>query len=246
MSLVSTLSREDYIALQDKISEQVVGAISLEDAAQKYMSILYETSRESIVLARLFATIPFAALPEPNKAFVMSLAQSTGIAQQIGDATLVLSLLGTRGDKPEWNDRRRSLGHVGIPLASSAFIGRVPMISRLLKELGTGIDWIDSNDTKLVAKTFESLSGVFHVLDARTEVDSQGRKVIAAQDFVEAEGIRTVFGVGGCYIGTSLFFAAIVFLREFLEKNVAERFTLQANKFKTATMDLVDEGRIFS
>lgn len=246
MSLVSELSREDYIGLQDKIVEQVAGAASLEDAAQRYVSVLYDTLLESIVLARLFATIPFGKLPQPNKEFVMNLAQSAGVAELVGDATLVLSLLGTRGEKPEWNDRRRSKGHVGIPLVSSDFIGRIPMLSRLLKQLGAGIDWIDSNDTKLVARTVESLSGVFHVRDAKTEVDSQGRKIIAAQDFVEAEGIKTVFGVGGCYMGTSMFFTTVVFLREFLEKDMAERFILQASKFKTATLNLVDEGRIFA
>ena len=246
MALISKLSLRDLVSLQDKIAEQSSGRANLEDAAQHYMSILYETLSESIVLARLFAAIPFGELPETNKAFVASLAESAGIGELIRDRTLVLSLLGSRGYKPEWNDRRNSQGHVGIPLASSDFIDRIPMMSRLLKQLGAGIDWIDADDTELVARTFENLSGVFHVRDAKTEVDNQGRKIIAAQDFVEAESVKTVFGIGGCYLGTSLFFTTIVFLREFLEKDVVERFMLQANKFKTATLDLVDDGKIFA
>ena len=246
MGLISKLSLQDLIKLQDKIAEQVSGCAALEDAAQQYMSILYETLSESIVLVRLFAVIPFGELPETNREFVTSLAESAGISELIRDQTLVLSLLGSRGHKPEWNDRRNSQGHVGIPLASSDFIDRIPMMSRLLKQMGAGIDSIDANDTELVAKTFESLSGVFHVRDAVTEVDNQGRKIIAAQDFVEAENIKTVFGIGGCYLGTSLFFTTIVFVREFLEKDMVERFMLQANKFKTATLDFVDDGKIFA
>ena len=246
MGLISKLSLQDLIELQDKIAAKASGCAALEDAAQQYMSILYETLSDSIVLARLFAAIPFGELPERNREFVTSLAESAGIEELIRDQTLVLSLLGSRGHKPEWNDRRNSQGHVGIPLASSDFIDRIPMMSRLLKQLGAGIDWIDANDTGLVAKTFERMSGVFHVRDAKAEVDNQGRKIIAAQDFVEAESIKTVFGIGGCYLGTSLFFTTIVFAREFLEKDVVERFMLQANKFKTATLSLASEGKVFA
>ncbi len=120
------------------------------------------------------------------------------------------------------------------------------MMSRLLKQLGCGIDWIDSTDTELVAKTFKNLSGVFFVQDASTENDNEGRRIIAAQDFVAEENVKTVFGIGGCYLGTSIFFTTIVFVREFLDKERVERFMLQANKFKTATLRLVTEGKIFA
>ena len=246
MGLISKQSLQDFVELHDKIAERVSGHAALDHAAQQYMSILYETFSESIVLARLFATISFGELPETNREFVMGLAESAGIAGLIENRTLVLSLLGSRGHKSEWNDRRNSQGHVGIPLASSDFIEKIPMMSRLLKQLGAGIDWIDTNDTELVARVFENLSGVFYVRNARVEVDKQGRKIIAAQDFVEAYNIKTVFGIGGCYLGTSLFFTTIVFLREFLEKDMVDRFMLQANKFKTATLDIVDEGKIFA
>jgi hypothetical protein len=44
----------------------------------------------------------------------------------------------------------------------------------------------------------------------------------------------------------SLFFTTIIFVREFLDKDTVERFMLQANKFKTATLRLVNEGKIFA
>jgi len=234
----------DILDLQKRIKD-IGDCDTLVDAAQQYMSILYDELLESIILTRLFATIPFEDLPESNKEFVMSLAQASGVSKQIKNDTLVLSLLGTRGAKPEWNDRRESKGHVGIPLASSDFIDRIPMMSRLLTQLGAGIDWIDKTDTKLVTIVFKSVSGVFYVKDAETEVDSKGRKIIAAQDFVSEEGVKSVFGLGGCYVNTSLFFTNIIFLREAIEKEVAERFEFQANKFKIATIGLAVKGRIF-
>jgi hypothetical protein len=246
MALISKLSLKELVDLNQKLVGQLAGCTALEDAAQEYMSVLYEALSESIILARLFATIPFEELPEPNKEFVRNLAQSTGISELIKERTLVLSLLGSKGAKPGWNDRRDSQGHIGIPLASSDFIDRIPMMSRLLKQLGSGIDWIDSNDTELVIKTFKNLNGVFFVRDASTEEDNKGRKIIAAQDFVEEEKVKTVFGVGGCYLGTSLLFTTILFVREFLDKDRVERFMLQANKFKTATLRLVNQGKIFA
>jgi hypothetical protein len=200
---------------------------------------------DSIALARLFATFPMRGLPVENRAFVEEMARSANVSDQIAEETLVLSLLGTRGDSPEWNDRRQSKGHVGIPLVSSRFVDRIPMISRLLKQLGAGLDWIDRKDTDIVSETFGSLSGVFHVKDAASEVDTEGRKIIPAQDFVQASGVKSVIGIGGCYMGTSVFFAIILFLREVVEHLVAERFMLQSNLFKTATLNLVDDGRIF-
>src|SRR5512144_2112177 len=99
-----------------------------------------------------------------------------------------------------WNDRRNSQGHVGIPLATSDFIEAIPMMSRLLKELGMGLDWIDSNDTSMVARALGSSSGLFYVPDAALEIDAKGRKVIAGQDFVKTHGVKTVFGMGGAFI----------------------------------------------
>ena len=50
----------------------------------------------------------------------------------------------------------KSKEHMGIPLISSAFVGAIPMISRLLKELGVPLDWIDSHDSEIIKKTVGS------------------------------------------------------------------------------------------
>lgn len=73
----------------------------------------------------------------------------------------MLSLPGTHGQEADWNDRHKSTGHVGIPVISSASVGTIPMISRLLKELGVPLDWIDSHDSEIIKKAVAESSGLF-------------------------------------------------------------------------------------
>lgn len=246
MALISALTISDMKELLDGIGEKLTDCSSLEAAAQTYVSILYDNLADSIVLARFFATIPFRDLPGANKSFVQNLARSAGISDKLKDTSLVLTLLGTRGVKSDWNHRGNSKDHVGIPLVSANFIEAIPMMSRLLKELGAGLAWIEDDDTDLVLRTVGNLSGVFYVRDAKTEVDNKGRKIIAAQEFVDEEKIKTVFGIGGSYLGSPMFFATIVFARETLEKDTVDRFMLHANKFKTVTMKMLNEAMIFA
>ena len=233
----------DLKNLQNKIIKVVSGSDSFEEAAQRYTAAIYEELKDSIVLIRVFVTIPYGNLPAENKAFVDKLAASKGVSQLVNDQTPVLSLLGTSGVEPAWNDRKRSQGHVGIPLVSVDFIDAIPMMSRLLRQLGLGLEWIDKEDTKLVTQTTGRAKGVFWVPDAVTEVDQQVRKIIAAQDFVATYGVKSVFGFGGGYIGTRTFYVAIIFLREAIEKNQAEQFAALMSHFKSLTIDST-EGKI--
>ena len=130
--------------LWKRLQPRVEESERLEDAAQALATALHTQFDESVVIARVFVTVPFGDLPEDNKTFVKGLAEGAGSGTDLKPGTPVLSLVGTHGQESDWNDRRRSKGHVGIPLISSAFVGAIPMISRLLKELGVPIDWIDS------------------------------------------------------------------------------------------------------
>jgi hypothetical protein len=246
MSKISDVTVSSITALRGKIEYDIRNCTCLEDAAQKYTDLMYEEFKDSIVLVRFFATLPFKNLPAPNQRFVTNLAASAGISSLIDDQTLVLSLLGTRGEEDAWNNRRNSRGHVGIPLASGDFIEAIPMMSRLLKELGLGLDWIDSGDTEIVAKTVGGMAGVFYVPDARTTVDQKGRKIIAAQDFVSAYDVKTVFGIGGGYLTGYVFITNIVFTRETIEKRQTERFMPVVNTFKTGTIRMVSGNKIFA
>jgi hypothetical protein len=151
------------------------------------------------VLARVFLTVRFDALPVEVRTFVENLAKSASRAERLRGLAPVLSLVGTRGQEASWNARGDSRGHQGIPLISSSFVGAIPMISRLFRELGVPLHWIDSDDAQRIAAAVGRSAGLFFVPDAETAVDDHGRKIIAAQDFVATSGVKTVFGTGGAY-----------------------------------------------
>jgi hypothetical protein len=248
MTKISEANVNSIFALHDKIEQSVKGCKSLDLAAQKFNDVLFDAFEESIVLTRLFATVPYGKLPPANKKFVDALAESTGITSLLREEMLVISLLGTRGEKRTWNSRYDSEGHVGIPLASADFVEAIPMVSRLLNELGLGLDWIDSHDSDIIARIIGKMAGVFYVPDAKTTTDHKGRQVIAAQNFVDEHKVKTVFGLGGAYLylGSKTFLANIIFTREQIEKRQAERYMTLLNTFKTTTVALDASGQIFS
>lgn len=227
-----------------ELEPRVERARCLEEAAQEMVAALQTKFDESVVIARTFVTVPFAELPPSNKEFVFNLAKSAGAEAELKDTTPVLSLIGTYGQEETWKDRHKSKGHVGIPLISSAFVGAVPMISRLLNELGIPLEWADSHDTEIIIKTIGSSAGLFFVEDAASATDNQGRKVIAAQDFVSDYKVRSVFGTGGAYLNGQML-VLVVFCRDALSRETAERFMEVANLFKGKTLSFATPTKVF-
>lgn len=246
MTAINDFSAQDHTSLARDVQRHTRGAASLEAAAQVFTKLLYDTFPDDIVLARVFLTVPYLGLCPDVRTAVDGLTHKTGIRDKMRDDTLVLSLLGTSGVEAAWNDRKRSAGHAGIPLATSDFIDAIPMVARLLRDLGVGLDWIDARDTSIVARSLGSSSGLFYVQDAVVAVDHLRRKIIAAQDFVARYGVKTVFGLGGGYLGTSSFLASIVFCRTDIERVKVEPFMGLVNRIKVSTNDLAAQGRVFS
>ncbi len=230
--------------LWTKVEPRVKQAKALEEAAQELATALHTQFRESVVLTRVYFTVPFEALPGPNKAFVQNLAESAGAASDLKAPTPVLSLIGTHGQEADWNDRRKSKGHVGIPLTSSGFVDAIPMISRLLKEMGVPLDWVDTQDAEIIKK-MDRAAGLFFVENAAETTDHQGRKIIPAQDFVSGYNVKTVFGVGGGYAGGQIV-VIVLFCRGLIPRATAERFVALRDAFKANTSSLVETARVFS
>ncbi len=214
------------------VSPAVAGAPTLDRAAQTLVETLRDRFPESIALARVFATVPHGELPAGHRSFAERCA-----GEPLADDVPVLTLVGSAGVLDAWNDRRQSQGHVGIPLASSAFVEGIPMIARLLKELGLSLEWIDARDTGIVTRVLGDSVGVFHVEDAASATDKDGRKIISAQDFVAEHGIQSVFGIGGAYFGGTMV-VLIVFSKEPVPRASAERFLPILSSFKSATVGL--------
>ena len=244
---MGTISALDNVkGLERGVQKAARGQSSLDVAAQQLTSYFYDQFRESILLCRLFATIPFGQLPAANQQFARELAQSAGVQGLLSDDTLILSLMGTRGKEEDWNHRERSKGHIGIPLVSGPFVQSIPMLARLLKQLGLGLDWLDAGNSLQMTKTIGSMRGAFFVPDAAEQVDEEGRKIIAAQEFVGAHQVKTVFGLGGAYVGTTTFMMMIFFCSETIAHEKATGLMPVIDRFKVSTRTLVEDGRFFA
>lgn len=229
----------------DRLQAELSASAHLQDAAQKCARLFYEEHREAIVLARVFVTLPFRDLSAPVKTFVSGLADAKGLLPLLRGDTQVLSLLGTCGAEAAWGDRLSSRGHLGIPLLSASFVESIPMVARMMSDMGIGSDWFDKLEPDILIKSLGRAAGVFYVRDAKTWLDRQNRKIVSAQDFVEAHDVKTVFGLGGSYLNGS-FVTVIVFTRETLEQPQVEIFMPLVNTFKGATVGLVMAGTIFA
>lgn len=244
MSTLNDYTSGEIKDFRERLQPALQDAGSLQEAAQTCARMLYEEFQESIVLARIFTTLSFKDLTPRGKAFVTQLASDKEIRPLLQDKTQVLSLLGTYGADPEWNDRSKSRGHLGIPLVTASFVDSIPMVSRLMSDMGIGADWFNKLEPEILVKNLGRAAGVFYVRDAKTWLDARNRKIVSAQDFVEAYDIKTVFGLGGSYLNGS-FVAMILFTRETIEQAQAEAFMLLVNTFKTATLSLMMDGIIF-
>jgi hypothetical protein len=231
--------------LWQELEPEVSRAAFLEQAAQTVTRGLFESYAGSVALARAFVTVPLDGLPDSNQAWVRGLAGRAGVESALEPSTPILSLIGSYGAEESWRDRRRSEGHVGIPLVSASFVDGIPMVARLLQQLGMELDWLGRGDTDIIARVLGSSSGVFFVAEAAQETDRKGRKVIAAQEFVARHRIRSVFGFGGAYFGGSII-TFILFCTRAIERTVAQRFAPLVNLFKAATVSLAGSTSVFA
>ena len=223
---------------------RVEGRKSLASASQALADTVYSALEESLALTRVFATVPFRLLPPAQQAFVRNLMRERRVEGLLAPSLPVLTLMGTRGARPQWNHRDESRGHLAIPLVSAAFVDSIPMISRMLAEFGLVIEGLETGGA-VVKSRVGTLSAMFYVADARTETDDQGRVVISAQEFVEQEGVKTVFGFGGAYMLEKSYVAIILFARETVKADLARELAPLSSALKAATMRLVDQEKFF-
>lgn len=242
---LSQLSSLDIAQILFNLWQHAPHRKSFEDMAQECVSILHDEFKDSIALTRVFLTVPFDELPASNQQWVRGLAEKTGVIDRLRPETPVLSLVSTAGAEKDWNDRRASQGHVGIPLVSSAFINNIPMMLRLMGQITGSLHWLDTQDWEEQRKIMGKFSGIFFVPDASEEKDEMGRYVIAGQEFVKQYGIKSVFGIGGGY-EQGAFTVMLVFTRELLDKAKAVAFLPPFNTFRSITAPYTMDKTIFN
>lgn len=235
----------DYEELRLKIGK-IGGCVSAQEAAELFVGILYDYFQGSLVLLRLFITVRYDRLPEEDRLFVDKRGRDTRTSHLIRGATPIFTLLGTRGAMPEWDDRRQSQHFRCIPLASTAFVSSLSMLSRQFESVGFDLGLIDAWETAVAAKgRADGYRGMLYIRDAGIERDSQGRMIVPKQEFVAASGVQTVLGFGSGYTGHPLLVTLFAFTSETVERSVAEPIAALLDTYVGMTEQLVSKGRLF-
>ncbi len=206
------------------------GAGSMEEASGRIARYLYDSLRagpdgaRACALVRQFVTVPYSDLTPELQHFAREL-----LGREPERPTMkCLTLLGTAGERPEWNARAESAGHKALPLASEESIARSPMIAQLIGQLGVETARLVAPDPRFVLDANQHNYGVFHVPDA------VGSAHIPAQrDFVLPYGVRSVIGFGGI-LPTGDLFATVMFTKVDVARDTADLFTTLALNVKVA------------
>ncbi len=244
MPSFTDLDRRTVLDIQDRMRPSLAQATTLEDAAQVLVAALCSEFPTGIVLARTFITLPFARLPEDLRRAAWACVEDQTLHSAVSPTTPVLTLLSTYGREADWCDRRRSRGHAAIPLSSRSFVDSIPMVARMLHEMGIDLGLDTGGDPYVQRLLGAGWIGLFHVDDARTARDDQGRRIIPSHDFVEAYGVRSVFGLGKAY-GNGSIASVVVFATSVLPRATVEALVPIVNQFKAQTIDLMSRGAIF-
>lgn len=211
------------------------GAHTMEEAAAAIVRFLYtkfidrSSGQPACALVRFFKTHAWGGLEPDLQQFAARMLGKTP-----DPAMPCLTLLATAGDRPEWNDRRRSTGHQAIPLASAAAVAKAPMIATLIQQFGIDVNTVLQPDPHLLLDLSQRTFNVFHVSEARGSTYIPGQ-----QEFVVPCSVRSVLGMGGVLPDGSLF-AVILFSHQPISRETAELFKPMALNIKMAVLPFED------
>lgn len=237
------LQPADAVLIGALVSRAARSAQSLEEAAAGIVTGLYESLEDadlqgpSLALARFYRTISFADLEPDLQEMAMAIPGEN--SAQPRAAMKCLTLMGTAGIEPAWNSRHTSARHRVIPLPSHAAVDRLPMVSRLISELGMSVAKLVEATTDPLLQPEAGRARLFHVEEA------QGSPFIPDQeDFVRRYGIRSVVGFGSSLQSGDLW-AVILFTRVPVSVKVARLFRMLATDIKIAILPVLS-NRFFA
>lgn len=234
MHRLDTFSVDDLIACSAAFKEVTAGAATMEAAAQAIARYLQEhllgaDGAPACALVRFYKTQRLDQLDDELRAFA---ERAAGSSAALPPNTRCLTLLGSHGVEPAWNDRRTSSEHRAIPLVSTEVVEQSPMIASLIRQLGLEVAAVVMPDAAQRIELHHQDYDVFFVPDAL------GSPMVPAQQgFVVPYGIHSVVGCGGVLPSGDLF-ALILFTRLFLDAGTADLFRTLALSVKASIVPL--------
>ncbi len=246
MKKLSIATPSDFAFLSDS-TKKLNGFDSVEGIAQAFVDKVFEQFQDSLVLLRLFSSVPYSALPPQDQLLVDKKANDSGTGHLYKDTTPVLTLLGTRGQRPEWNHRAASQGFRCIPLVSSGYVASLSMLSMQFRTMNFDLALLDGWNTTIAANArADEYTGMLYVNHAGMDKDQQGRMVVPRQEFVVENNVKTALGFGTGYSSHPTIVMLFAFTNEILNKTAMEPFSSLLQNYLSISKECLNRGRIFS
>ena len=229
MGDLADLGLVDAVACAAAVRAACAGSSSMEAAAAATVRCLRQfftdpaTGGSQLVLTRMFSTERFADLPGDLRQVAREAMGSEPEAE-----LRCLTLLGSDGDLPGWQDRRLSTGHRTIPLPSTEAVRRAPMIAALVTELGLDLETVVTGDLHPPVDF-----GVFLVERA------QSSRRVPDQRFVHEHDVASVIGFGA-QLPSGQVFAVVLFSRVPVGRDTADLFRIIAVSTQLAMLEFAD------
>ncbi|MEL6182501.1 MAG: histidine kinase dimerization/phospho-acceptor domain-containing protein, partial [Myxococcota bacterium] len=225
---LNTFELHDVVDCMDSIESLGSEKDSLEAFSQGLVDLLdarfHFKGQPALVLARCFITQPYRSLPDPLRSQVQHVATLD---------PMCLTLLATRGREPQWCDPERSTGHRVIPLFDAEHVRGIPMLARLIEQLGLPMNTVLTPSADLLLEAAETRYNVFYVPTARHS------PYIPAQDhFVVPYDVRSVIGFGSV-LPTGGLYVTILFTRQHVPPPTAQAFRTLALSVRLAALKLL-------
>lgn len=245
MNKLSNAKPADFEVLLDA-TKKLTAFTTAEELAQAFIDIVYERFMNSFVLLRLFASLPYSILPKQDRQLVDKKAIGFGTANLLKNNTPVLTLLGTRGQRDEWNRRQESQGFRCIPLLSSDYVESLPMLAMQFDSMHFDLKLLDTWNTAVAAKGHANeYTGMLYVNHAGINRDAKGRMIVPRQEFVAESNVKTAIGFGSGYTNYPAIVTLFAFTNELLGKAEMEPFATLLETYLSISGEFVGNGHIF-
>ena len=234
------LQFSEVIGLGRRLHHLCDGCTSMEAAAQRIAETLFHelcdnAGKPACVLTRLFVTLPVGELEESLRKRAVARLPELETAERA--RVNCLTLLGSMGVEPAWTNRQGSIGHAVTPLTCPDDLVRLPMIGKLIEQLGIEPRSIIQPQSHQTEQVETQLYQVFHVERAA------GSPLVPAQaEFVNRHGIESVLGLGGLLPDGNLY-AVLMFSRVKISAEVVPLFRALALYVKLALLPFVGGPR---
>ena len=221
----------DMVRLAASVRALTDDVTHLEQYAGRLCTHLHETflgaeGDRQALLVRLYLTQPLSTLPQIERDFALREARHSE------EDVRCLTLLGTAGDEPAWNDRRQSESHLVLPLYDERRVEEMPMVASLFRQMGIDVATLVAPGGRLLNPQAHRY-GVFHVPEAA------GSPLIPAQGFVQQYDVRSVLGFGGVLPDGEMY-AVVLFTRVAVPRSIAHLLETLSPSITLALVELSD------